>query len=764
MSAISGSLMDTGMGNLLEFLIGALIGSVVLAICAALVLTAARALQYVPQVTLSVFAGAFVTLIVLSTTSISKILRTVMDPGAWALPFPIPHGLSAAALFAIVIAVSTISGTAALIPGGLYHKMSRRARRTLISVSLSTVAISVAVIVSLANDGKDPFETSFTTLSGERLHAATLEDPSLPGDFAVQFLTYGFGVNRRRPEFGELRDLESRSVNAAPLLEEWTDLKQKMRERYWGFGLTDAPLNGRIWTPDAAGQYPLVLIAHGNHGMEDYSDPGYSYLGELLASRGFIVVSVDQNYINASWSGDFLGKEMPLRAWLLLEHLKQWQEWNLSEGHRFFGMVDMENIALIGHSRGGEAVSIAYAYNSLPFYPDDSTIAFDYGFAIRSLVAIAQVDQRYQRRVKLDNVNFLTLHGSYDSDEPAYHGMRQFNRIRLDDEMYRIKAGIYIHRANHGQFNSTWGREDAGPPDSWLLNLAPIIPAEDQQQIAKAYISAFLETTLHKDLQFVDFLADPRAGASWLPNHAYVQQFTDSTFAAIATFDEDLDVTTGSHDGAVIRTDDLLVWREQELMHRDERRQGTNVVVIGWQAGEGAAPVYTIQLGDDFAAQQINAANLLSFSVSGSTETLPEDDGSDEDSLQDADVEPVSPDFTIDLEDDAGSVASVVASDFMTIAPPLRVQYLKPRQLNDRQYNAIWEPVLQTINVPLVAFTDANPALRLTAARILRLRFDRNEDGIIILDDIGIRREPGRPANIEQDGTAPLLNGDSPLF
>jgi hypothetical protein len=132
--------------------------------------------------------------------------------------------------------------------------------------------------------------------------------------------------------------------------------------------------------------------------------------------------------------------------------------------------------------------------------------------------------------------------------------------------------------------------------------------------------------------------------------------------------------------------------------------------------------------------------------------------------LQDADVEPVSPDFTIDLEDAAGSVASVVASDFMTIAPPLRVQYLKPRQLNDRQYNANWEPVLQTINVPLVAFTDANPALRLTAARILRLRFDRNEDGIIILDDIGIRREPGRPANIKQEGTVPLLNGDSPLF
>ena len=113
----------------------------------------------------------------------------------------------------------------------------------------------------------------------------------------------------RRPEFGKARDLESRRRCAA-LLPEWKGLRGSVRERYWGFDLSEAPLNGLVWAPVGEGPFPLVLIVHGNHSMVDVSDPGYAYLGELLASRGFIVVSVDENYINGSWSGDFRGKEM----------------------------------------------------------------------------------------------------------------------------------------------------------------------------------------------------------------------------------------------------------------------------------------------------------------------------------------------------------------------------------------------------------------------------------------------------------------------
>ena len=55
--------------------------------------------------------------------------------------------------------------------------------------------------------------------------------------------------------------------------------------------------------------------------MQEYSDDGYNYLGEYLSSHGYIFNSVDQNFLNGSWEGDFRGKEMTTRSWHFLENL-----------------------------------------------------------------------------------------------------------------------------------------------------------------------------------------------------------------------------------------------------------------------------------------------------------------------------------------------------------------------------------------------------------------------------------------------------------
>src|SRR5690606_21754269 len=99
--------------------------------------------------------------------------------------------------------------------------------------------------------------------------------------------------------------------------------------------------------------------------MADVSDEGYAYLGELLASRGFIAVSVDQNFLNHSTWENTLGSisdNMILRAWMLLQHLDAIGEMNHSAGNPFTGKVDMERIALMGHSRGGQASALAAAF------------------------------------------------------------------------------------------------------------------------------------------------------------------------------------------------------------------------------------------------------------------------------------------------------------------------------------------------------------------------------------------------------------------
>src|SRR6185436_19621175 len=153
----------------------------------------------------------------------------------------------------------------------------------------------------------------------------------------------------------------------------------KDRNKWWGFDLKKAPINGRVWYPEGDGPFPLALIVHGNHSPQDFSDPGYGYLGELLASHGFILVSVDENFING------LSGENDGRAWLMLKHLEAWKHFNDSTGGPFYRRVDMANITLMGHSRGGEAAPLAATFNKLAYYPDDAKQKFGFNFSIKSI-------------------------------------------------------------------------------------------------------------------------------------------------------------------------------------------------------------------------------------------------------------------------------------------------------------------------------------------------------------------------------------------
>lgn len=735
------ALMDSGLGNAVEFLLGAVAGAMATAVAVLIARGLARLLSPIGAKPLATLAGLLSALVFLATTSPAELWRAVLDTDSWGWPISVPDGLAASSIAIVVLAVASVYGWFSVLRADREHQVKAIQLGALSALTLGLIAAALTVVVGLSSDGKDPFPSDYRAFSDRSLPSLSAVDPSLPGPFEIERLSYGAGENVRRPEFGARRLLESRTVDATALLPEWKGLKRRMRERYWGFGLDAAPLNGLIWAPREGGPYPLVLIVHGNHGMEEYSDPGYAYLGELLASHGMIAVSVDENYINGSWSGDFRGKEMPLRGWLLLEHLALWRDWNDEVGHRFESRVDMNNIALVGHSRGGEALPIAYTMNGLTHYPDDATVTFDYGFEIRSLVAIAQVDQRYHRRLEIEDVNFLALQGSYDSDEPAFHGLRQFNRTHLGNDNYRFKAGVYVHGANHGQFNSIWGREDASPPGSWLLNLAPLISADDQQQVAKVFVNAFLKTTLSDNANYLPLFRDIRRGSAWLPDLAYVQQFSDSTFTAIADFEEDLNVLTASAAGAVIRATGFATWREEELEHRDERPQGSSAVVLGWRDAERAS--YEIEIPASFWQDAVLEDTWLTLSVSGSTEQpkTGEDDAEEADeSRADDETVPSPPKFVLEVEDFLGRTRSVVSQDIANLAPPLRVRYLKHEASNAAQYNDVWEPVLQYIELPLTDLLASGGDV--SGLRYLRFHFDVAEPGTVILDNIALRRSP----------------------
>lgn len=503
-----------------------------------------------------------------------------------------PFSMDERGLVWALLAFSAAGAGMAAISRGDPDELTPLQRRIAIGGIVLGVGTAASFGYWMFNPGFDPLEyrnaaVEATTDGGAVVHPLSLPNPSSPGRYEVGYLTYGSGDDIRRAEFGRDADLTTPTVDGRPFLSSWDGERGEERKSFWGFGRDELPLQGRVWYPqgaESAGPFPLVLVVHGNHSMYEYSDPGYEYLGRLLASRGFILVSVDENFINGA-----IGGENDARGWLLLEHLKQWRRWDEGEGDtRFDGAVDMERIGLIGHSRGGEAVAVAAAFNTLPYYPDDATVPFDYGFDIGAVIAIAPVTGQYRpggRYTELRDVNYFVIHGANDGDVSSFSGAIQYENVAFSGGPYRFKASLYVLGANHGQFNQVWGAWDSGAPFGRTLSTRSLIEEEEQRKIAKVYISAFLEATLRGELDYVPLFADARAGREWLPDTAYLAEFDDARSRVVAGFDEDVDVTTATIAGGRTRGENLNVWREQSVSLKS-RDKDTAGVYLGWEVEE----------------------------------------------------------------------------------------------------------------------------------------------------------------------------------
>jgi len=108
-------------------------------------------------------------------------------------------------------------------------------------------------------------------------------------------------------------------------------------------------------------RFPVILLAPGSLSFPSE----YSSFAEDLASHGFVVVgdvatgnvaavsfpagNVTRTYrgrdIFAEWAGD------------LIYEMNQLEVWNKTEGHLFFGRLDLDHIGAFGHSAGGMIVS-----------------------------------------------------------------------------------------------------------------------------------------------------------------------------------------------------------------------------------------------------------------------------------------------------------------------------------------------------------------------------------------------------------------------
>jgi hypothetical protein len=245
----------------------------------------------------------------------------------------------------------------------------------------------------------------------------------------------------------------------------------------------DVEVQGVVVRPvDTYGPRPLVLFLHGRHstcfkgGPDGRSsgdwpcrpnwEPIPSYRGyldaqELLASQGYVTVSIAANGINGQDYRLDDGGALA-RSELVRHHLDLFERWNRRNdgplGGSLVGGVDVRNVMLVGHSRGGEGVNRAAV---------DSTPADDWHIDSQVLIGPTafgrQTAPGTDTAVLLPNCDgdVFDLQGQQYVDEA-----RNVSPVTIDPS---LRSAVLVMGANHNFFNLEWTPGLAAAPawDDW---------------------------------------------------------------------------------------------------------------------------------------------------------------------------------------------------------------------------------------------------------------------------------------------------------
>lgn len=320
--------------------------------------------------------------------------------------------------------------------------------------------------------------------------------------------------------------------------------------------LAPVELIGRVYAPahSAGRRLPMVVLAHGlfwscaddatDKTTMDWpcrgrfegihSERGYDYLGRTLAARGMVVISVSANGVNAGEMGEIADRA---RGAVIYQHLRMWRRL-VEDGAGplagaftdartgrpatpgFRRAVDLRNVGLMGHSRGGRGVMWAAADKHRHLVPAGVRLTAVFGMAA---AGPPFMDHR-ARRVKVSRIPVMTWIGGCDATgDDSYNQLAQ----RGGDP---VNIAITVHGANHNNLNSRWsahsglpgGEDDAAHPagrpgrcydgfdDS---DLQKTLGYRAEQQVASTYINAFFARYLQGDTRYDDVLSGDRKPA-----------------------------------------------------------------------------------------------------------------------------------------------------------------------------------------------------------------------------------------------------------
>lgn len=228
-------------------------------------------------------------------------------------------------------------------------------------------------------------------------------------------------------------------------------------------------------------RHPVVVLLHGQHDFcydtgssdapaptwcYDYGDTpvpsyqGYRYVADALARDGRIVLSVSADGINAQANANS-ATEMTARGSLIEHHLQSLANANI--GLTYDGAlkdrVDLNNVVLMGHSRGGEGVMhAAQQINRVSGSP----------YTIGGIMNFAPVNNSLQAVGSIPVVNLLP---ACDGDVYDLAGQSYVDRSRdLYGSRSALQSSVWIPGGNHNYLNTEWtpglSVSDTGADDS----------------------------------------------------------------------------------------------------------------------------------------------------------------------------------------------------------------------------------------------------------------------------------------------------------
>ncbi|MEV6112783.1 hypothetical protein AB0L59_09690 [Streptomyces sp. NPDC052109] len=272
----------------------------------------------------------------------------------------------------------------------------------------------------------------------------------------------------------------------------------------------------------ASGRRPLALFLHGRHytcyqGRDISGDwpckagakpvpshRGYLRDQRLLASQGYVTVSVSANGINGQDSAAEDGGAQA-RSSLVRLHLAHWADWaarpeTAPSVVRRSPRADLSRVLLVGHSRGGEGVNRAALDSLYPAPADQDGYHGPVRWTIRGMVLIGPT---VFGQNPVPDVPSVTILPGCDGDVSDLQGEVYVDGTREVGGGSALHSAVYVIGADHNFFNSEWTpgqsaapaeddfSDDPGHPDPVCgRHAATRITADQQHRAGSTYIAA----------------------------------------------------------------------------------------------------------------------------------------------------------------------------------------------------------------------------------------------------------------------------------